>query len=45
VLGYGYGVGVFSSRRIERRLVGDIAFRVQAAGNPPNFRTISDFRR
>jgi hypothetical protein len=38
-------VGVFSSRRIERRLVEDIAFRVLAAGNQPNFRTISDFRK
>src|SRR5450432_3817495 len=45
VLVYGYCVGVLSSRRIERRLVEDIAFRVLAAGNQPNFRTISDFRK
>jgi len=45
VLVYGYCIGVFSSRRIERRLVEDIAFRVLAAGNQPNFRTISDFRK
>ena len=45
VLVYGYCVGVFSSRRIERRLAEDIAFRVLAAGNQPNFRTISDFRK
>jgi transposase len=45
VLVYGYCIGVFSSRRIERRLVEDIAFRVLAAGNHPNFRTISDFRK
>ena len=45
VLLYGYCVGVFSSRRIERRLVEDIAFRVLAAGNQPNFRTVSDFRK
>jgi transposase len=45
ILVYGYCVGVFSSRRIERRLVEDIAFRVLAAGNQPNFRTISDFRK
>src|SRR3954454_15319048 len=45
VLVYSYCVGVFSSRRIERRLVEDIAFRVLAAGNQPNFRTISDFRK
>src|SRR5260370_21343786 len=45
VLVYAYCVGVFSSRRIERRLVEDIAFRVLAAGNQPNFRTLSDFRK
>ena len=45
VLVYGYCVGVFGSRRIERRLIEDIAFRVLAAGNQPNFRTISDFRK
>ena len=45
VLVYAYCIGVFSSRRIERRLVEDIAFRVLAAGNQPNFRTISDFRK
>jgi transposase len=45
VLVYGYCVGVFSSRRIERRLEEDIAFRVLAADNHPNFRTISYFRK
>src|SRR6202140_1320783 len=45
LLVYAYCVGVFSSRRIERRLAEDIAFRVLAAGNQPNFRTISDFRK
>ena len=45
ILVYGYCVGVFSSRRIERHLIEDIAFRVLAAGNQPNFRTISDFRK
>ena len=45
VLVYGYCVGVFSSRRIEKRLVEDVAFRVLAAGNEPDFRTISEFRR
>src|SRR5215217_9751739 len=45
VLVYGYCVGVFSSRRIQRRLIEDIPFRVLAAGNQPNFRTISDFRK
>ena len=45
VLVYGYCVGVFSSRRIERRLAEDVGFRVLAAGNTPNFRTIADFRK
>lgn len=45
VLVYGYCMGVFSSRRIEKRLAEDIAFRVLAAGNEPDFRTISEFRR
>jgi transposase len=45
VLLYGYCIGVFSSRRIEKRLVEDIAFRVLAADNQPNYRTISDFRK
>lgn len=45
VLVYAYCVGVFSSRRIQRRLVEDVAFRVLAAGNEPDFRTISDFRK
>ena len=45
ILLYGYCVGVFSSRRIQKRLVEDVAFRVLAAGNQPDFRTISDFRK
>jgi transposase len=45
VLVYAYCVGVFSSRRIQRRLAEDIAFRVLAAGNEPDFRTIADFRK
>ena len=45
VLVYGYCVGVFSSRRIERRLAEDVGFRVLAAGNAPNFRPIADFRK
>jgi N-acetylmuramoyl-L-alanine amidase/transposase len=43
ILIYAYCVGVFSSREIQRRLVEDVAFRVLAAGNQPDFRTISDF--
>jgi transposase len=45
ILVYGYCVGVYSSRRIQKRLVEDVAFRVLAAGNQPDFRTISDFRK
>ena len=41
----GYCVGVFSSRKIQKRLVEDVAFQVLAAGNQPDFRTISDFRK
>ena len=42
---YGYCTWVGSSRRIARRLHEDIAFRVLAANNTPDFRTISDFRK
>jgi transposase len=42
---YGYCVGVFSSRRIQKKLREDVGFRVLAAGNEPDFRTISDFRK
>ena len=45
VLLYGYCTGVASSRRIAQRLHEDIAFRVLAANNIPDFRTISDFRK
>src|SRR5258708_32964396 len=45
ILLYGYCVGVFSSRRIQKRLMEDVAFRVLAAGNQPDFRTIADFRK
>jgi transposase len=45
VLVYAYCVGVFSSRKIQRRLMEDVAFRVLAAGNQPDFRTIADFRK
>lgn len=45
VLLYAYCIGVFSSRKIQQRLVEDIAFRMLAAGNQPDFRTISDFRK
>ena len=45
VLLYGYCIEVASSRRIAQRLHEDIALRVLAANNTPDFRTISDFRK
>jgi len=45
LLVYGYCTGVFSSRRIQKRLREEIPFKVLAAGNEPDFRTISDFRK
>jgi transposase len=45
LLVYGYCTGVFSSRKIAKRLQEDIPFKVLAAGNEPDFRTISDFRK
>ena len=45
ILVYAYCIGMFSSRKIQNRLVEDVAFRVLAAGNQPDFRTISDFRK
>ena len=45
LLVYGYCVGVFSARKIEQRVMEDVGFRVLAAGNAPDFRTIADFRK
>ena len=45
VLVYAYATGVFSSRRIVAKLVEDVALRVLAAGNRPDFRTINRFRQ
>lgn len=45
VLVYAYSTGVFSSRKMARKLDEDVGFRVLAAGNRPDFRTISDFRK
>jgi len=45
VLVYGYASGVFSSRKIARRLEEDVAFRVLGAGNFPAHRTIREFRQ
>jgi len=44
VLVYAYATGVFSSRKIARKLHEDVAFRVLAADNFPAHRTIRDFR-
>ena len=45
VLLYAYATGVFSSRRVARKLEEDVAFRVLAAGNLPQHRTLCEFRR
>jgi transposase len=45
VLLYAYATGTYSSRRIEAKLEDSVAFRFLAAGNQPDFRTISDFRK
>ena len=44
VLVYGYATGVFSSRKLAKKLHEDVAFRVLGAGNFPAHRTLSDFR-
>src|SRR5258705_6306190 len=45
VLVYGYCVGVFSSRRLERRVGGDVGVLVPAAGKAPNLLTLPGFRQ
>lgn len=45
ILIYGYCIGVFSSRKIQKKLLEYVSFRMLAAGNEPDFRTISDFRK
>ncbi len=45
VLIYGYATGVFSSRKLARKLEEDVAFRVLGAGNFPSHRTVCEFRR
>lgn len=42
---YAYCSGIYSSRKIARQLVDSVAFRFLAAGNQPDFRTLSEFRR
>jgi len=41
---YGYTRGVRSSRKLQRACVEDVAFRVLAAGQAPDFRTLAAFR-
>lgn len=45
VLLYAYCIGKSSSRKICNALYEDVAFRVLGAGNFPDYRTISEFRR
>ena len=45
ILIYGYCSGIMSSRKLSKHCQEDIAFRVLAANNQPDFRTISDFRK
>jgi transposase len=45
VLLYAYATGTYSSRKMARRLVEDVAMRFLAAGNQPDFRTLSEFRK
>ena len=44
VLLYGYATGVFSSRKLAKKLHEDVALRMLGAGNFPAHRTLSDFR-
>jgi transposase len=45
VLLYAYCTGTYSARKIAAKLVDSVAFRFLAAGNQPDFRTLSEFRR
>ena len=45
ILLYGYSNGIFSSRKLEKHCQEDVAFRVLAANNQPDHRTINDFRK
>ena len=45
LLVYAYSVGVFSSRKIAAACERNLAFRVIVGNDPPDFRTISDFRK
>ena len=45
ILLYGYCQGITSSRKLARRCEEDVAFRVLAANNQPDHRTIGEFRK
>ena len=45
LLVYGYSVGVCSSRKIAAACERNLAFRAIVGDGPPDFRTISDFRK
>ena len=45
ILIYGYASGVFSSRKMARKLHEDVAFRMLCANNYPAHRTIREFRQ
>ena len=42
---HGYASGVYSSRRIAKAAVERADFMMIVAGDPPDFRTISEFRK
>ena len=42
---HGYGSGIYASRRIAKGAVERADFMMIAAGDPPDFRTISEFRK
>lgn len=42
---HGYARGIYSSRRIAKAAVERADFMMIAAGDPPDFRTVSEFRR
>jgi transposase len=42
---HGYASGIYSSRRIAKAAVERAGFMMIVAGDPPDFRTISEFRR
>lgn len=45
ILLYGYCCGITSSRKLAKHCQEDVAFRVLAANNQPDHRTIGDFRK